>query len=486
MKSDESPDPWRAGTPAEFVAEMRRLRAYSGQTFRQLERKAEAAGDVLPHSTLVAALHRDRLPREELLRAFTRACGCSPEAAVHWMEARRHLAVAAVTPPPSTAAWGGARPVGRSAATGPTADGAARGRPTGGGVAGLPPMNAAGGPATAEPGDGRGVDMDTAGSGLRPGPGGGVDGLLSGPAVGGPAAAGAGGGDAGAAGSGVRGGGAMPEGLPAVGRGAGTGGTRSGATRDANGDGEVGDRDVLDAHEGVRAGWGARDAGKVWRFLLGERGRQGVLVAIGLSVLMALGGSSVGATPMEGLPETGGCVRTLVQGATGPCVQELQAQLRRRGFDLPADSWYGPLTEMRVMAFQAYAGLTSSGITDRETWDALRSPRPLHIPRWSAVKVESRIREVFARDAQKAVELARCLSSGDHMWVQKGEEPGARRWGVFQFTDLELFRARVMYAQALDPEWNIQAAHAVWRRTGDFRHWKCRPGPLPTQGYGML
>ena len=74
-RDDMPPDPRRSASAAEFVTEMRRLRAWSGLTFRQLERNAAEAGDVLPHSTLVDALRRDRLPREDLLRAFVRACG---------------------------------------------------------------------------------------------------------------------------------------------------------------------------------------------------------------------------------------------------------------------------------------------------------------------------------------------------------------------------------------------------------------------------
>ncbi|PZG48678.1 hypothetical protein C1I98_12470 [Spongiactinospora gelatinilytica] len=89
----------------EFVAQMRRLRAWSGLTFRNLEARAAAAGRSLPHSTLVGVLHRSTLPRDELLVAFVLACGCSEEQAASWRSARTRLAMG--EPPPSA----GAEPV---------------------------------------------------------------------------------------------------------------------------------------------------------------------------------------------------------------------------------------------------------------------------------------------------------------------------------------------------------------------------------------
>lgn len=89
----EIPDPWRARDAAEFILEMRGLRIWSGLTFRQLERAATDNGHVLPHSTLVTALRRDRLPREELLRAFISACGCDAQTVDDWLAARRRLAL---------------------------------------------------------------------------------------------------------------------------------------------------------------------------------------------------------------------------------------------------------------------------------------------------------------------------------------------------------------------------------------------------------
>ncbi|WP_345440365.1 helix-turn-helix domain-containing protein [Actinoallomurus vinaceus] len=85
------PPPDAAGTVAEFVAGLRRLKAWSGLSYRELEKRAALAGDALPHSTVASSLSRDRLPREEVVKAFTRACGCAPRTVDAWVARRRHL-----------------------------------------------------------------------------------------------------------------------------------------------------------------------------------------------------------------------------------------------------------------------------------------------------------------------------------------------------------------------------------------------------------
>ncbi|WP_329106209.1 hypothetical protein OG792_00330 [Micromonospora sp. NBC_01699] len=79
-------------SPAAFVRAMRVLRQWSGFTYRQLQGRAQAVGDVLPHSTLAAVLGRGTLPREELLRAFVRACGGSDTAVEQWVAVRKSIA----------------------------------------------------------------------------------------------------------------------------------------------------------------------------------------------------------------------------------------------------------------------------------------------------------------------------------------------------------------------------------------------------------
>ncbi|TQS23093.1 RICIN domain-containing protein [Microbispora sp. KK1-11] len=98
--TDSRPQPRTATTPAEFAALMRRLRAWSGCSYRQLERRAEAVGDILPRATLADALNRRDLPREDLLAAFVRACGADDDTVAEWVDARRRLAVARETTTP--------------------------------------------------------------------------------------------------------------------------------------------------------------------------------------------------------------------------------------------------------------------------------------------------------------------------------------------------------------------------------------------------
>ncbi|MGW7363315.1 hypothetical protein ACWGI8_07785 [Streptomyces sp. NPDC054841] len=90
---EAGPDPKTARTPAEFVATMRQLRNWADLSYRQLERKADDAGDALPRATISGALARQDLPREELLIAFVRACGGDAATIDAWVQARRRLAM---------------------------------------------------------------------------------------------------------------------------------------------------------------------------------------------------------------------------------------------------------------------------------------------------------------------------------------------------------------------------------------------------------
>ncbi len=75
-----------------FVAALRRLKAWSGFSYRQLERRATQAGHTLPYSTAATMLGRDRLPREELVAAFVAACGVRADEAQAWLDARVTIA----------------------------------------------------------------------------------------------------------------------------------------------------------------------------------------------------------------------------------------------------------------------------------------------------------------------------------------------------------------------------------------------------------
>lgn len=99
-----APDPYSATSPGEFVAAMRALKEWSGLTYRQLQRRAEALDELLPHSTVAAALSRNTLPREELVTGFVRACGQDEKTAGGWLGVRKRIAAGLPIPTGSTAA----------------------------------------------------------------------------------------------------------------------------------------------------------------------------------------------------------------------------------------------------------------------------------------------------------------------------------------------------------------------------------------------
>ncbi|PSM44666.1 hypothetical protein C6Y14_00520 [Streptomyces dioscori] len=77
---------------AAFVAALRRLKVWSGLSYRRLERHAADAGHCLPYSTAATMLGRERLPREELVAAFVAACGLRGDEAEAWLDARTDIA----------------------------------------------------------------------------------------------------------------------------------------------------------------------------------------------------------------------------------------------------------------------------------------------------------------------------------------------------------------------------------------------------------
>ncbi|WP_220501942.1 helix-turn-helix domain-containing protein [Microbispora sp. H10670] len=98
LTDSDAPDPRQSSSQEEFVTQLRRLKAWSGLSYRKLEQRAAAAGDQLPKSTLVTVLSRNTLPREEVIVAFVRACGFPQETVAQWTAVRRRLAMAAVPP----------------------------------------------------------------------------------------------------------------------------------------------------------------------------------------------------------------------------------------------------------------------------------------------------------------------------------------------------------------------------------------------------
>jgi hypothetical protein len=85
-RASQPPSPVGCTTEVELLACMRRLRAWAGNpSFRELQRRAEAAGRKLPHSTVNRALAEGNtrmLPHLKLY-AFVMACGVDDH---HWPE----------------------------------------------------------------------------------------------------------------------------------------------------------------------------------------------------------------------------------------------------------------------------------------------------------------------------------------------------------------------------------------------------------------
>ncbi|MEU5783159.1 peptidoglycan-binding protein [Micromonospora lupini] len=198
-----------------------------------------------------------------------------------------------------------------------------------------------------------------------------------------------------------------------------------------------------------------------------------------MGALALVGALTVGALLPRGEAATSAsataCPLVLRQGMYGPCVLDLQESLVAHGLRVPVDGWFGPDTTSRVIAFQAMAGLSVSGTVDQPVLDAL-SGEPVLPVLWPENRVSVSLRETFAQDPAEAVRLARCLSGLDPLRVEVMAD-GSRRWGLFQFSDMELSRRGVDRRTALDPGWNIAAARDVWSRTGDFGHWHCPPSP---------
>ncbi|MFC0527749.1 ATP-binding protein [Phytohabitans kaempferiae] len=99
------PAPRPVRTPAEFVGELRRLKAWTGLSYRDLSRLARTRGRILAYSTLATALSRESLPQPDLVAAFVAACGGTDGDVDAWLEVRRGVAQAEADvpePPPPT------------------------------------------------------------------------------------------------------------------------------------------------------------------------------------------------------------------------------------------------------------------------------------------------------------------------------------------------------------------------------------------------
>ncbi|MFJ9538280.1 peptidoglycan-binding protein [Streptomyces sp. NPDC101225] len=198
----------------------------------------------------------------------------------------------------------------------------------------------------------------------------------------------------------------------------------------------------------------------------------GALLVVGATVVAAVlltGGRRAGADDAANRPLLSAKCRFVAMGHQDACVRELQLRLKQAGLDLDVDGAFGPITQMRVVVFQLLAGLEPDGSVDDSTKRALYSGRVKAHP-WSPARVDRRVREVFTEDADRASGIAKCASNLDPLY-SLGNTNGTRNWGVFQLYDGTLRELGGTPRKALDPEWNIQAAHRLWARTHDFRAW---------------
>jgi hypothetical protein len=198
----------------------------------------------------------------------------------------------------------------------------------------------------------------------------------------------------------------------------------------------------------------------------------GALLAVGAvmagSALLTDGRAAGRNGSPDGLLFSAQC-RFVAMGHQDACVRELQIRLKWAGLDLDIDGIFGPFTQMRVVVFQLLAGLEPNGVVDDKTKRALYAGHVKARP-WPPERVDREVREVFTEDADRASGIAKCASNMDPLY-SLGNTNGTRNWGVFQLYDGTLRELGGTPRQALDPVWNIEAAHRLWARTHDFRAW---------------
>ncbi|MFD5387489.1 helix-turn-helix domain-containing protein [Streptomyces sp. NPDC127074] len=165
------------------------------------------------------------------------------------------------------------------------------------------------------------------------------------------------------------------------------------------------------------------------------------------------------------------CPVVVSMGQSDACVHELQSLLARAGGELDIDGAFGPATQMRVVVFQLRTGLTANGSVDERTKRALYENDGKPLDTWTPERVTRRIREVFTEDPDRAVGIADCASYLDPLYTLPNAN-ATRNWGVFQLYDGTLRKLGGTREQALDPVWNIRAAHRLWALTQDFSAWK--------------
>ncbi|MFF3378616.1 helix-turn-helix domain-containing protein [Streptomyces sp. NPDC002680] len=206
-----------------------------------------------------------------------------------------------------------------------------------------------------------------------------------------------------------------------------------------------------------------------------HRRRSSALVVIVLA--LALGATAWGLTAGSGSGSSddgrplfsAACAGPVAMGQRGVCVREVQRLLARAGAELDVDGEFGPQTLRRVTAFQVLSRVGATGVVGDETKKALYAGKT-SMDTWPAEKVRRRIREVFQEAPDRAVAIADCQSFLDPLHVLSNTD-ATRNWGVFQISDATLRGLGGTPRDALDPEWNIQAAHTLWSRARNFGDW---------------
>ncbi|MFE6620213.1 helix-turn-helix domain-containing protein [Streptomyces sp. NPDC057740] len=202
---------------------------------------------------------------------------------------------------------------------------------------------------------------------------------------------------------------------------------------------------------------------------------------VALALVLALGATAWGIAAVSGTGPVGGadddqrplfsaeCAGPVRLGQRGACVREVQRLLARAGAEMDVDGDFGPQTLRRVTAFQALSRIDADGVVGEETKNALYAPRS-RMETWPPGKVRQRVRKVFREAPDDAVALADCQSFLDPFHIVPNTD-GTRNWGVFQISDAALRKLGGTPRDAMDPEWNIRAAHRLWSRTRGFGDW---------------
>ncbi|GHH04563.1 helix-turn-helix domain-containing protein [Streptomyces lanatus] len=202
--------------------------------------------------------------------------------------------------------------------------------------------------------------------------------------------------------------------------------------------------------------------------------RRSPTTLLAVALVLALGATALAMMTTSGDEEEGllfspKCAEPVGMGRKDACAREVQRLLERAGAELEVDGEFGPETLRRVTAFQVLSGIDANGVVGEETKKALYEP-PIRMDTWPAGKVRERVRKVFREAPDRAVAIADCQSFLDPLHMVPNPN-GTRNWGVFQISDTTLRKLGGTPRDAMDPEWNIQAAHRLWNRSKNFADW---------------